>query len=524
MVAISEFVRLQADVGLVPHEYLLGLAARPMLQRASLKAGDGRPVLLLPGFGANEALLKPLNGFLRANGYESEMFIPGFPQDESLESFITELSHELSIKVRGLKRRTGKPVSLVGQSAGGLYSREFARRYPAGIDRVITLGSPTFSPENLHLQNKALNALIKRRFGTSAETAFGKDRFVHWGKDQPTIPYVAIYSPIDGAVKAETVVIPKSQLNTNSRNANRENIAINSSHFGMILNPFVMLAVVDRLGVRSEQWQAFEPHQYLPASLRKLSSLAYPSRKPDFRTSATRRSHPEQPSGRDARERVISTLRTEHENIEKLLASLHEEVGKSARSASGLPNYAVVSGILGYLHHYTDGFHHPREDLLFDRLIKREQKLEPVITTLFEDHSWIETESELLIQTLDHHRASKRAAQRNKSLDAKCRRYIKRLRSHLQHEETTVFVHLDLLHPHDWVAVDKGLDYQPDPLFGKKVQQGYEELADALSQRVEGIGESVALSNVLGLEALANGVDALVQAFRATRQKIPSHS
>jgi hypothetical protein len=37
---------------------------------------------------------------------------------------------------------------LVGQSAGGLYAREFARMFPGEIDRVITLGSLTGRPAN----------------------------------------------------------------------------------------------------------------------------------------------------------------------------------------------------------------------------------------------------------------------------------------------------------------------------------------------------------------------------------------
>src|SRR5260370_35345744 len=38
--------------------------------------------------------------------------------------------------------RTGRPVSLIGWSLGGIYAREMARRHPRKVRQVITLGSP----------------------------------------------------------------------------------------------------------------------------------------------------------------------------------------------------------------------------------------------------------------------------------------------------------------------------------------------------------------------------------------------
>lgn len=519
MAMIQEFIRLQADVSLARQEFVLGLAARRMLGRARLPDGEGRPVLLLPGFGANEALLKRLNNFLGQNSYQSEIFVPGFPKDQSLGDFIDSLSQTLSRRIEDLKQRTGKAVSLVGQSAGGLYSREFARRYPEGIDRVITLGAPTFYPENLHLQNKALAALIERRFGTSSELAFADSRFVHWDKDHPPIPYVAIYSKIDGAVRAETAVIPEPQLNGTDGGALRENIAVTSSHFGMVLNPFVILAIVDRLGADPLNWKAFDPKSYLPQRLHRVSHLAYPSADIAERKIPSMDLHPRQPRGRDARERVIRTLKLEHDNIDKLLDTVLDELGSGAQAVEVSPNYTVIAGILDYLHSYTDGFHHPREDLLFERLGKRLPELESVIDTLLDQHQWVDTEGHKLEQALLKHIQDAPGTQRSKRLDTQCRRYVKKLQAHLRLEEEEVFPEVKALHPHDWTAVDKGLAYQPDPLFGREVQQRFEELADALAGRVEGISASMAMRNVIGLETTASGFDALGSGLTRLREQ-----
>lgn len=506
---IGEFTRLQTDVALARQEMILGFAAKPLLRKAQLPDGQGRPVMLLPGFGANEALLRRLETFLRECGYVVEIFVPGFPADESLREFIDRVGVTMSERIADLKTRTGAAVSLVGQSAGGLYSREFAAAGPDDVDRVITLGSPTFCPENLHLQNKALALLIERRFGTSSDRAFADDRFMHWDRLNPEIPYVAIYSPIDGAVRPETAVIPEAQLNVSNHGAIRENVAILASHFGMVQNPLVILAVADRLGADKTDWQVFDARQYLPESLERVSSFAFPPVDLDKYEIPVADLHPRQPRGRDARERVINTLRTEHRNIGKLLDTVLEEVGDGHGAADDVPNYAVIAGIVDYLENYTDGFHHPREDLMFARLIERKPELRDVTDKLIGEHAQIEAAARDLESHLARHLDSPRAHLRNKTLDARCRRYVKTLRAHLQLEEDEVFPHADVLGTRDWAAVDKGLAHEPDPLFGSKVQERYEELADALAGRVEGISESATLTDVLSLGAAASSLQTL---------------
>jgi hemerythrin-like domain-containing protein len=248
---------------------------------------------------------------------------------------------------------------------------------------------------------------------------------------------------------------------------------------------------------------------YLPQRLSRLSPLAYPSADIDEEKIPSMDLHPRQPRGRDARERVIRTLKTEHGNIGKLLDTVIEELGSSAGGAIEKPNYLLITGILDYLHSYSDGFHHPREDLLFEHLGKRLPELEPAMEALLEEHQWLDAEGQKLEQALNKHLKGPHGAERNPRLNSQCRRYVKKLKAHLHMEETEVFTRTEALQRHDWMAIDKGLAYQPDPLFGWEVQQRYEELADALAGRVEGFSASMALKDVIGLETIASGFDAL---------------
>src|SRR5438034_626549 len=119
--------------GLVDHAALL--LATPVL--AAAPRGDGHGVLVLPGLFASDTSTVPLRGFLRWLGYDVRGWDLGRnhgPTDAVLAG--------LPRAVLDHSERTGRPVSLVGWSLGGVYAREMARRHPRMVRQVITLGSP----------------------------------------------------------------------------------------------------------------------------------------------------------------------------------------------------------------------------------------------------------------------------------------------------------------------------------------------------------------------------------------------
>ena len=87
----------------------------PLLQ--TTPRGDGHTVLLVPGFTAGDATLVGLQIFLRSRGYHVETW--GFGQNTG---FKLKFSQALEQKVRFLHHRTGRKVSLVGWSLGGVYA------------------------------------------------------------------------------------------------------------------------------------------------------------------------------------------------------------------------------------------------------------------------------------------------------------------------------------------------------------------------------------------------------------------
>jgi hemerythrin-like domain-containing protein len=66
-------------------------------------------------------------------------------------------------------------------------------------------------------------------------------------------------------------------------------------------------------------------------------------------------------------------LRQEHRNIEKLLLVLERELSVFARGER--PDYEVVHAVIAYFQAYPGAYHHPPEDMVFEKLKVRDQEL-----------------------------------------------------------------------------------------------------------------------------------------------------
>ena len=109
----------------------------PVYWGLGVPPGDGHPVVVLPGLLARDRYLEPLRRWLRRVGYA-----PVDAGVDRIRGWSDELVDRIGAMVEGEFQRTGRRVTIVGHSLGGLVGRSVAIRRPHALRHVIALGAP----------------------------------------------------------------------------------------------------------------------------------------------------------------------------------------------------------------------------------------------------------------------------------------------------------------------------------------------------------------------------------------------
>ncbi len=216
-------------------EFGASLALLPLLRRAP--RGDGHPVLVLPGLIASDTSTRPLRGYLADRGYDVHGW--GLGRNMGLRP---GLESKLKARLRAIHRASGRKVSIVGWSLGGVFARELAGSVPDAVRTVITLGSP------IRGNPRSTNAwrVYELASGQSVD-----DPGLRLPRDAaPPVPTTSIYSRTDGIVAW--------QCSVQSASDRTESIEVMGSHCGLGVNASVLYAVADRLSQPADHWQPFD--------------------------------------------------------------------------------------------------------------------------------------------------------------------------------------------------------------------------------------------------------------------------
>jgi pimeloyl-ACP methyl ester carboxylesterase len=228
----SEPGRAIADYGAM-------LASAPVLLRAP--HGDGHAILVLPGLLAEDASTATMRRYLRSLGYA----VYGWKLGRNLGPTPAILSG-MTARLEALHRVSGRPVSLVGWSLGGILARELSRSRPGLVRQVITLGSP-FGIDDLG-DSRAHAAY--RRLGVLHVSPGSLPQRERLRRPIP-VPTTAVYSRLDGVVPWRACI--------NGAGHRHENVGVYSSHLGMGHNAAVFWVIADRLAQPEETWEPFRP-------------------------------------------------------------------------------------------------------------------------------------------------------------------------------------------------------------------------------------------------------------------------
>ena len=218
-------------------EFNGSLLLSPLLLRAP--RGDGHPVLAVPGFLATDTSMAPLRAYLKQLGYDTYAWKLG----RNLGG-VASRRNALKKLLSDIHAGTGRKVSVVGWSLGGIYARDLALQLPDMVRSVITLGSP-FAHDV-----RATNATWLYE-ALSGETIEANSELTDAIAGDLPVPVTSIYSRADGIVNWHT-----SQLRPSGTAENIE--VLLASHIGLAVNAAVLWAIADRLAQPEGQFSPFD--------------------------------------------------------------------------------------------------------------------------------------------------------------------------------------------------------------------------------------------------------------------------
>ena len=115
---------------------LCRLLVDPVLRGGGVPRGDGRAVVLLPGFGGGDQTLIVLATWLARIGYRP--YTCGFVANTGCSDRALD---RVERRVKRLYERHGRRVALIGHSRGGHYARALGHRRPELVSHAISAGA-----------------------------------------------------------------------------------------------------------------------------------------------------------------------------------------------------------------------------------------------------------------------------------------------------------------------------------------------------------------------------------------------
>jgi hemerythrin-like domain-containing protein len=167
---------------------------------------------------------------------------------------------------------------------------------------------------------------------------------------------------------------------------------------------------------------------------------------------------------------VLEQIQRDHRNMRLLLDIVEEEM--DAYHDDRVPDFELLRSIAEYTLHYPDLVHHPKENLVFQRLVARDPAAKAVIGDLIEEHKRL---GELTRRFSAAVASAARDVEMPRAwLESLAQEYLSANLAHMHLEETQFLPRaMAALTEQDWAEIDEKASRADDPVFGAKVEKAY---------------------------------------------------
>ena len=174
---------------------------------------------------------------------------------------------------------------------------------------------------------------------------------------------------------------------------------------------------------------------------------------------------------------LVREILDEHRNLVPVLDLLEREV--DAFEAGEPFDGELWDQILDYLRDFPAEVHHPKEDLIYRRLMARDRAAAPALHDLEAEHVRLAATLERLAELVE---AVERDVELPRALlIGSARDFLAFQRRHMAREEEAFLPFAEAqLEAEDWAAIGRQAEGGPDPLAGGKAEQRFKALREAI--------------------------------------------
>jgi len=228
-------------------DYFLQLSALlrdPVYRGINVSEGKEEPVLLIPGFFGGDWTMLVMAGWLNRIGYH--VYFSGIDWNIDCPNKTGEL---LRWRLDHITRETGRPITVIGHSLGGILARFLGTNFPEKIRHVVAIGSPIDGSQGVH-------PLVSLTFRTLQVLRRAGDRsFPDCGSLQCTCPFIqTAFSPLSEGVGLTTIFSKQDEV-VDWRaclDPQGENKEVSGRHVGLIVNKQVYRILADTLATHGQ--------------------------------------------------------------------------------------------------------------------------------------------------------------------------------------------------------------------------------------------------------------------------------
>jgi pimeloyl-ACP methyl ester carboxylesterase len=217
------------------------LFADPVAYGRGVPRGDGRPVIVVPGFLASDDSLLLLRRWLRIVGYRPHT--AGFLFNVDCADRAMERVERLA---EAINATTGRRVAIIGHSRGGHLARATAARRPDLVSHAVSMGADLQGLFGISSPTRAAVGVVRRGLHITRRSrdpdcirarcncGFIRDYTAEFPVDR--VRLTSIYTKGDGVVRWERAIVDEADC-----------VEVRGSHIGLIANRSAYRAIAAAL-------------------------------------------------------------------------------------------------------------------------------------------------------------------------------------------------------------------------------------------------------------------------------------